>query len=99
MTVVYAFRYLWGLPIIAPCKHCRVSVKVFRNARNRPFDAFYLCNAGNDKTQCNGNTGASPEAAAPFAEPERPEDMIAKRGDANLNQDEISALFAKASKT
>jgi len=99
MAVVYAFRYLWGLPNIAPCKHCKSSTKVFRNARNRPNDAWYLCNIGNDKTQCNGNTNTAPESVMPFAEPERLEDMIAKRGDANLNQDEINALIAKANKT
>jgi hypothetical protein len=98
MATQQVFIYLWGLPTIAPCKHCGVSNKVFRHFINRPHDAFYICQLGHNKTECRGNTNPSPDPVAqmPLAEPERPEDLISKRGDAALNQDEISLLFAKA---
>jgi hypothetical protein len=98
MAAAYAFRYLWGLPSAAPCKHCGSSSKVFRHFRNRPHDAFYICNVGNDKTACGGQSATNAAAPFPAAESERLEDTISKRGDANLSQDEINALIAKANK-
>jgi len=91
------FIYLWCLPITADCKHCKSSTKVFRHARNRPHDAFYICNVGRSKFECGSNASPSP-AEPPPEEPKQRVDVIGKRGDANLTQDEIDAMLA-ANKT
>jgi len=91
------FKYLWGLPAIADCKHCGQSTKVFRHFRNRPFDAWYLCKIGNDKTDCGGAEQVV-EIAPQIIAPKRLEDVVAKRGSDVVNQDEIDAMVEAANK-
>jgi len=94
------FKYLWCRPTIADCKHCTVSTKVFRHFRNRPFDAWYICKVGNDRTECNGEGYMASTVDTPAVAEVAPklEAAVSKRDSAYLNQDEINAMVEAAKK-
>lgn len=85
---------------MADCKHCSYSNKVFRNYLQRPFDTFYLCNIGRDKSECDSKVipVRAPSNGILQEPANRIEDAVAKRGTDNLGQSEIDMLIAAKGK-
>lgn len=78
---------------MADCERCNYSSKVYRHYKLAPFDVYYQCGLGRKRDECRGDQAAPSTVAEEPPEP-KIEEVVAKRGSDNLNQDEISALFA-----